>query len=353
MVRVVSRPVQLAGALIGEGGCFIIAEAGVNHNGDLNLAHRLVDAAADAGADAVKFQTFEPGLVTSRRAERARYQARNTGSDDSQLALLEGLVLPRAAYRELQAHADERGIVFLSTPFDVPSADFLQELGVTAFKIPSGELTNHPFLADLAGRGLPLLVSTGMSDLAEVEAAVAVIRRAGDPPLALFHCVSNYPADPDDCNLRAMATMRERLGVPVGWSDHTAGLPVSVAAVALGAELLEKHLTLHRTLPGPDHLASLEPDEMAELVAQVRLVRRARGDGVKRPTPAEEPIAALVRRSLHARRPLAAGAVLGPDDLIALRPAGGITPGLLDSVLGRSLLRGVEEGEMLAWSDLG
>lgn len=344
-------PVLVAGRSLGPGAsCLVIAEAGVNHNGELDMAHRLVDAAADAGADVVKFQTFQPDRLVSRSAPKAEYQARRTGVG-TQRSMLAALTLPVDAYRELAAHAAARGVLFLSTPFDPASADFLESLEVPAFKIPSGEITNHPFLAHVAAKGRPILLSTGMSTLAEVGAAVDVVQGQG-APLALFHCVTSYPAAPSSCNLRAMETMRLAFDVPVGWSDHTSGLEVPLAAAVLGASMIEKHLTLDRRLPGPDHQASLEPDEFRELVRRIRSVQEALGDGMKEPVPEELPLAAVARRSLHLTRNLPAGHVLGPDDLESLRPGGGFPPFALEQVLGRSLGASVRQGAMLRESDL-
>ena len=343
-----AAPFRLGGRTIGEGHpCFVIAEAGVNHNGDADLAHRLVDAAADAGADAVKFQTFDPERLVSPLARKAEYQIANTGSSESQLEMLRRLVLPHDVLAPLAARAARRGLLFLSTPFDEASADVLEGIGVPAFKVPSGEVTNHPFVAHVAAKGKPVLMSTRMSTLAEVAAAVEVVRENGDPPLALFHCVSSYPAAAADCNLRAIGAMKAAFGVPVGWSDHTEGIQVSLAAVAAGANLLEKHVTLDRGLPGPDHRASLEPGELAELVESVRQVESALGDGVKRPAASERANVAVVRRSLHAVRPLPAGHVLAAADLIALRPGTGLSPALRDRLVGRTLWVAVERGEML------
>ena len=342
------RPLALGGRAIGEGhSCFVIAEAGVNHNGDPEVAHRLVDVAADARADAVKFQTFDPEHLVSPLARKAEYQIANTGSSESQLEMLRRLVLPHQELAALAAHAAERGLLFLSTPFDEASADALEGLGVPAFKVPSGDVTNHPFIAHLAAKGKPVLMSTGMSTLAEVAEAVQVVRENGDPPLALFHCVTSYPAAASDCNLRALAAMEAAFGVPVGWSDHTEGIQVSLAAVAAGARLLEKHFTVDRDLPGPDHRASLEPGELAALVQAVREVGSALGDGVKRPMLSELANAAVARRSLHASRPLPAGHVLEAADLIALRPGTGLPPAFRDRLTGRTLRVAVERGEML------
>ncbi len=340
--------IHVAGRAIGAGQpCFVIAEAGVNHNGDMALAHRLVDVAADAKADVVKFQTFEPARLVSHAAAQADYQVQNTGKRQSQRDMLAALVLPPSAHRELQAHANERGVMFLSSPFDEASADFLVELGVPALKIPSGEVTNHPLLAHVARLGVPLLVSTGMCEAWEVQAALEVIDGHGAPPVALFHCVTSYPAAADDVNLRAIDAMRAAFGRPVGYSDHTQGVAVSLGAVARGASLIEKHFTVDCALPGPDHRASLEPAELATLVTGIRTIERALGDGHKAPRPVELPLITAARKSVHAARPLAAGAVLSRDDLIALRPGSGIPAARLSSLLGRRTACALDAGQLL------
>ncbi len=343
---------MIAGRAIGRQPVFIIAEAGVNHNGDPALAHRLVDAAADAGADAVKFQTFDASLVAAATAPKAEYQRQRAGAEESQRDMLQRLTLPADVYPALAAHAADRRLIFLSTPFDLPSADFLFQLGLPAFKIPSGEITNVQLLRHVASYRRPLLMSTGMATLDEVSLAVDTVRRAGTDAIALFHCVSNYPAAAADCNLRAMATMRTAFEVPVGWSDHTDGLEISLAAVAAGAELLEKHLTLDRTLPGPDHAASLEPGELRRLVQEIRVIEAALGDGVKRPTPSELPMIPVVRRSIHAARALAAGTELTSDDLVMLRPGTGMPPAALERLVGRRLVRSVRAGDRFADDDV-
>lgn len=348
-----TKPVRVGGRLIGPGEpCFVIAEAGVNHNGEVALAHRLIDAAADAGADAVKFQTFDPDSLASESAEKAAYQRARDGAG-SQRDMLRRLVLSSEAHVALQRHAAERRILFMSTPFEERSADFLDTLDVPAFKIPSGEVTNHPFLAHVAKKGRVVLMSTGMCTLPEVRDAVAVLQRAGAAGVALFHCVSSYPARAEDANLRAMSSMRDALHVPVGWSDHTEGIDVSTAAVALGAELLEKHLTLDRTLPGPDHAASLEPAELAALVGAARRVFASLGDGVKEPRPAEAEVAAVARKSLHWRAALPAGHRVRAEDLIALRPGTGILPSRRDALVGSVLRTAVEARALVQEGDLG
>ncbi len=336
--------------VVGGGRCVVIAEAGVNHNGDVGLAHRLVDAAADAGADVVKFQTFDPDRLAAAGAPAAAYQ-RAAGADD-QRAMLARLVLPPEAWAELREHARERGIIFLSSAFDEASADLLASLGVPAFKVGSGELTNHPLLAHLAQFGRPLLVSTGMADMLDVALALEAIESAGDPPVALLHCVSSYPARPEDANLRAMATLRAAFGVPVGWSDHTPGMAMAIAAAALGACLVEKHLTIDRTLPGPDHAASLEPAELRTLVGSIREASIGLGSGRKFPVEAELDVAAVARKSLHWTADLPAGHVITIDDLVALRPATGLQPRLRDGLLGRSTARAVQAGTAAVAEDV-
>lgn len=340
---------EIAGRRVGgTEDCLVIAEAGVNHNGDAALARELVDAAAAAGADAVKFQTFDPERLAAVDAPKADYQKEAGGGvDDSQREMLRNLVLTPELHHELKARAEARGMMFLSSPFDEQSADFLEALGVPALKIPSGELTNHPFLAHLARKRLPLLMSTGMSTLEEVRGAVNVIAEHGNPPLALFHCVSSYPARPRDANLRAMATMRQAFGTPVGWSDHTPGIDIATAAVAMGAELVEKHLTLDRGLPGPDHRASLDPAQMTELIAAIRNVCAARGDGHKVPVSAEREIARVARKSLHFAMALPAGTRLQATHLMALRPGTGISPEKLGDLCGRMMRRPSSAGQMV------
>lgn len=329
---------------------FIIAEAGVNHNGSLETAKRLVDAAVEAGADAVKFQTFVPEEVAVAAAERAPYQREAMpGRAESQLEMIRRLALGPEDFRALKAYCDGRGIMFLSTPFDYFSVDLLESLGVSLFKVASGELVNHPFLAYVASKGKPMLLSTGMASLGEVEEALAVVRGAGCEQVTLLHCTSAYPAPVEEANLRAMVTMRRAFGVPVGYSDHTLGIEVAVAAVALGAEVIEKHFTLSRDLEGPDHKASLEPGELAALVRAIRNVERALGDGRKRPTPSELEIMPYARRSLVAVRDIACGEVVTADMLAAKRPGTGIPPKMVHLVAGRTARTDIPAGTVLTW----
>jgi N,N'-diacetyllegionaminate synthase len=331
---------------------FVVAEAGVNHNGDPALALALVDAAAEAGADAVKFQTFRTDALVSRAAPKAGYQVETTGAAESQREMLARLELSFADFARVQERCAKRGVVFFSAPFDEESADALQRLGVALFKVPSGEITNLPYLRHIARKGRPMIVSTGMCTLPEVATAMAAIRDAGDPPVALLHCVSAYPAPAGEVNLRAMDTLAAHFGVPVGLSDHTLGIEVALAAVARGSTVIEKHLTLDKTLPGPDHRASLDPAEMAALVRGIRTVEAALGDGDKRPTVSELDTRRVARKSLVAARALRAGERLGADAIVIKRPGTGIAPGELDRVLGRRLRRDLAADDVIEWSAL-
>ena len=347
-----ARRVELAGRGIGGGEPpFVIAEAGVNHNGSPELALRLVEAAAGAGADAVKFQTFSADAVAVADAPQAAYQ-REGAQAASQVDTLRRLELPADALRACASRAAELGIIFLSTPFDVASARLLVDLGVPAFKVGSGDLTNLVLLRAVAAHGLPVLLSTGMGTLDEVDAAVADLHAHGDPALVLLHCTSAYPAATDDANLRAMATLRDRFHVPVGYSDHTPGAAVAVAAAALGAAVVEKHLTLDRGLPGPDHAASLDPDAFAAMVAGVRDAHAALGDGAKQPRAAEADVRRVARRSLVATRAVREGERLAAADLDAMRPEGGVSPLRLDEVIGRRAARDLAPYRLLRPADL-
>jgi N,N'-diacetyllegionaminate synthase len=333
--------------------CFVVAEAGVNHDGDVETALALIDAAADAGADAVKFQTFAADRLAAAHAPKARYQIeREQGADESQLEMLKRLELPRDAYVPLLGRCSERGIAFLSAAFDPDAAEFLTALGAPALKVPSGELTNPFLLEAVASSGLPVILSTGMADLDEVRAAVELLVRGGAGDIVVLHCVTAYPATPSESNLRAMATLEQALGRPVGLSDHTLGTSVPLAAVALGARMLEKHLTLDRSRSGPDHAASLEPNEFAALVAAVREVESALGDGVKRPMPSELENVPVVRRSLAAARDLVEGTTLERSMLTALRPGTGISPLDRDEIVGRRLKRALGRNELIEVDDL-
>jgi N-acetylneuraminate synthase len=353
MARTVSRrhgapTIGIAGRTVGPGyPCFVIAEAGVNHNGSLDLALRLVGAAAEAGANAVKFQTFRADKTATRLAPKAEYQKRTTGASESQFEMLKRLELSPQDHVDLAAHCLSRGVTFLSSPFDEESADLLEGLGVPAFKVPSGELTNLPFLRYLARKRRPLIISTGMATLAEVEAAVAAVKAAGCDQFSLLHCVSNYPAAAADVNLRAMATMATAFDVPVGYSDHTLGPHATLGAVALGACIIEKHFTLDRSLPGPDHQASAEPAEFAALVSGIRMIEEALGNGEKRPAAAELETARVARRSLVAAETIPEGSRLTLNMVTARRPGTGLPADRVGELLGRRALGEVPAGTIL------
>ena len=344
------RAFTVAGRAIAAGApVFIVAEAGVNHNGDPDLAGRLVDAAAECGADAVKFQTFTVDALLTREAPKAGYQVETTGAGESQREMLARLELGTDRLAELRDRAAKRGLIFFSAPFDEASADALERLDVALFKVPSGEITNLPLLRHVAAKGRPIILSTGMAFLEEVEQAVAAICEAGDPPLALLHCLSAYPAPAGEVNLRAMDGLAARFGCPVGFSDHTLGLEIAVAAAARGAAIIEKHLTLDKTLPGPDHRASLDVAEFSAMVRAIRSVESALGDGVKRPMPSEADTRRVARKSLVAARALKAGERVAAGDLASKRPGTGISPAELPRVLGLRLARDVAADEVIPW----
>lgn len=347
------RPVPIHGRLVGPGHpCFVIAEAGVNHNGTIDTARKLIEVAAASGADAVKFQTFVADRLVTPAAPKAPYQKDRTDGSESQLDMLRRLELSEAAHLELFAKCAELGILFLSTPFDEDSADFLESLGVAAFKVPSGELTNLPFLDHIGRKRKPIILSTGMATLEEVQSAVETVLQAGCTEVVLLHCVSCYPAAPADVNLRAMETMAQASDRPIGYSDHTLGIEVSLAAVAMGACVIEKHFTLDRTLPGPDHRASLEPAELKALVKGIRTIEQAFGDGVKVPAGAEREIADIARKSVVAATHIPAGTILTRELLAIRRPGTGIRPALRDSLIGRRTAQEIHAGSLVTMDQI-
>ena len=329
---------------------YVIAEAGVNHNGSLALAFELVDAAVAAGADAVKFQTFDSAALVSARAEKAGYQKRTTGADESQLDMIRRLELSEADHVALMERCRQRGVDFLSAPFDLASVALLDRLGLGTLKLPSGAITDLPYLRAVGALGRPLIVSTGMSTLAEVAEALEALQAAGTPRalITLLHCTTEYPTPPADVNLAAMTTLGSEFGLPVGYSDHTQGITVPIAAVALGARVIEKHLTLDRTLPGPDHAASLEPGEFAEMVTGIRTVSAALGSPVKAPTASELENAKVARKSIVAARDIAAGEVLSAENLTTKRPGTGISPMRWDAVIGTTAMRDFARDEVIS-----
>lgn len=341
--------IQIGDKIVGEGGhCFIIAEGGVNHNGDITLAKKLIDISWEAGADAVKFQTFKTEKTVTKNAERAEYQ-KDATEDKSQYEMLKKLELTDKDFRELSDYAKKKGIIFLSSPFDKESVDLLDELNVPAFKIGSGEITNFPLLRYIAKKGKPIIISTGMSTLAEVEEALNVIKSEGIKDVILLHCVSNYPARIEDINLRVMKTLKQAFKVPVGFSDHALGITASIAAVALGACVIEKHFSLDKKLLGPDHKASLEPNELKEMIKAIRDVEKALGDGIKKPTKEEEEIKKVTRRSIVAKVDIPKGAIIKEEMLDIKRPGTGIEPKYVDFLLGKKARRHIKRDEILTW----
>ncbi|URK17333.1 N-acetylneuraminate synthase [Thalassospira sp. GO-4] len=332
--------------------CFIIAEAGVNHNGDIEHAHRLIDIAADAEADAVKFQTFTAEELVSVGARRAKYQVDNEPEavGETQFDMLKRLELPREAYPQLIKHCSERGILFLSTPFEEESADFLHSLDLPLFKVSSGELTNLPFLEYLAKKQRPMILSTGMANWLEIDAAVELVTLAGNNDISLLHCTSSYPTPVKDANLLAMREMMERYSCPIGYSDHTLGEIVPLASVAMGAKVLEKHITIDRGLRGPDHLVSMEPDEFKNLVYNVRQVELAMGRRDKVLMDVEVETLAAARKSVFAKKDISTGQLLTLDDLTCKRPGTGISPSLLQEIVGQRALLRIPTGTQLTWS---
>jgi N,N'-diacetyllegionaminate synthase len=347
------RTIEIRSKKIGEGhSCFIIAEAGVNHNGNLDLAKRLVDAAVEAGADAVKFQTFKAAQLISAAAPKAEYQRATTGVVESQLEMVRRLEMPEAMTRAVAEHAAQRQVLFLSTGFDEDSIDLLDELGVPAFKVGSGDVTALPLLEFIGHKGRPVILSTGMSYLAEVRSAVDTLRAAGCPAIALLQCVSSYPAVPQAANLKAMQTLADTFQVPVGFSDHSLGNELAIAAVALSARIIEKHITLDQNLPGPDHRVSLMPDAFRNMVRAVRVVEAALGDGMKRPTPGEQNVRDVARRSIVAACTILEGASITREMLAFKRPGTGISPADWKSVVGTKARKEIPFDALIAREDL-
>lgn len=334
----------------------IIAEAGVNHNGDLERAKELIKVAANAGADFVKFQTFKADKIVSKEAKKASYQNKNINDgDDSQYNMLKKLEMPDEWYPELLALCKKENIKFLSTGFDNESIDFLNELPIELFKIPSGELTNKLYLQHIATKKKPVVLSTGMADIKEIRDAVEVLVNAGldKTNLAILHCNTEYPTPMEDVNLKAMLHIQQELGVEIGYSDHTLGIEVPIAAVALGAKVIEKHFTLNRNLPGPDHKASLEPDELVAMVKAIRNIEMAiAGNGIKEPSPSEKENKKVVRKSIHTNKPLTKGHILKEEDLIALRPGDGLSPMNDSQVVGKEIVRDLTQFHKISKTDL-
>ncbi|MHA0856215.1 N-acetylneuraminate synthase [Paenibacillus sp. CMAA1364] len=328
---------------------YIIAEIGVNHNGSLDLATQCIDQAVLAGADAVKFQTFKSENLVSKHAKKAAYQTENTGTTESQLEMLKKLELQFDDFIYLKSYCEHKGIDFLSTPFDEESAEFLDSIDIDAFKIGSGDMNNIPFLHKIDEYGRPVILSTGMSNIEEISESIHVFKKS---KVILLHCTSDYPAPLEDVNLLAMKTMSNTFNTITGYSDHTAGIEVAIAATALGAQMIEKHFTLDRTLPGPDHKASLEPVDFTKMVTAIRNVEQALGDGIKRCMPSEENTKEVARKSIVMATNKKAGQRLTVADLSVKRPGTGIEPKFLYDVIGKSLLKDLQQDEMISWDDV-
>ena len=327
----------------------IIAEAGVNHNGDIEIAKSLIDAAADAKADIVKFQTFSAERQVTNNAPKAQYQKEGSKTDESQFLMLKKLELSEEMHFELIEYCETREIGFLSTGFDIQSVDFLNGLNQKMFKIPSGEITNLPYLRHIGKIGKPVLLSTGMSNLKEVEAALEVLEKSGTPrnKITVLQCTSSYPAPKNEANLTAMNTLMKELNVAVGFSDHTLGIDISLAAVALGATVIEKHFTLDKSLPGPDHKASLEPDELREMIVAIRNIQVSLGDGVKKVMPSEIPNIDVTRKSLVAKKQIKNGDVYTSENITTKRPGTGVSPMFWDQFLGKKALRNYDIDDLI------
>lgn len=326
---------------------FIIAEAGDNHNGDYDLALKLVDKAVEAGADCVKFQTFVTENVISKFAEKADYQKENTGEEESQYEMVKKLELSFEQFRMIKAYCDNKGIMFLSTPFDLDSIDFLEELDIPFWKIPSGEITNLPYLEKIARTKKDIILSTGMSTMEEIGNALSVLKENGAGEITLLHCNTEYPTPFEDVNLRAMKTMEETFATKVGYSDHTVGIEVPVAAVAMGAAVIEKHFTLDKNMEGPDHKASLEPEELKAMVASIRNIEKALGASEKKPSPSEIKNINIARKSIVAKRAIKEGEVLTEENLYIKRPGDGISPMRWYEIIGTKAVKDFKEDELI------
>lgn len=325
----------------------IIAEAGVNHNGSFELALRMVDAAKEAGVDYVKFQTFIPELLVSKYAQKAEYQVENTGNNESQLSMLQKLSLTETQFSQLKDYCDKIGIGFISTPFDLKSIDFLSTLAMDFWKVPSGEITNLPYLEKIARTGMNVILSTGMSDIDEILEAIRILETNGAGKITLLHCNTQYPTPYCDVNLKAMETIANATGKPVGYSDHTQGIEIPVAAVACGACVIEKHFTLDKSMEGPDHKASLDPSELKAMVTAIRNVEDALGTSDKKPTQSESSNKSVARKSIVASKPIQKGELFTEDNITVKRPGNGISPMLWYSVIGQTANKDYSEDELI------
>ena len=345
--------IKIGDKKIGEGSpIFIIAEAGVNHNGDLKTALKLVDAAFEAGADAVKFQTFRAESLTTPNAAKATYQKKTTSPGETQQEMLKKLELSFEYHQRIMNYCQQLGIIFLSTPFDFDSVELLEELKVPAYKLSSGDLSNLPFLQFIAEKQKPVIISTGMANLGEIEEAVTAVGQKGNKQMILLHCVSSYPAAYEETNLKSMLTIKTSFGLPVGYSDHTLGIEIAVAAAALGACVIEKHFTLDKKAPGPDHRASLDPMELKALVRSIRHLETALGDGIKRCMPSETESRLLARKSVVAAVDIPKGTVIAQEHLALKRPGSGLPPKFTSELMGKKVRRALMKDEIIRYNDL-
>lgn len=334
-------------------GTLIIAEAGVNHNGDIQLAKKLIHVAADAGVDYVKFQTFKAEKLVSKEAKKASYQVENTKQGGSQFDMLKKLELDEQTHHELIAYCKKKGVQFLSTGFDLDSLEMLHTLGINVFKVPSGEITNLPYLEKIASFGKPVILSTGMCTMEEVEDAYAVINKHIEADhITILHCNTEYPTPMEDVNLNAMLSIQQKLKTNIGYSDHTLGIEIPIAAVAMGAVCIEKHFTLDRNMEGPDHKASLEPNELKQMVAAIRNIEKALGNGVKQPSASEQKNIAIARKSIHLNKALASGSIISENDITMMRPGDGISPMEYRTVVGKKACRDLSLHHKLSWKDV-
>ena len=344
--------IRIGKKTIGRGNpCFIIAEAGVNHNGNVKTAQKLIDCAAEAGADAVKFQTFTANNLVTKNAMKADYQKKDSGST-TQYELLKKLELTDADFLTLSRYAEKKGIIFLSTPFDSKSVVLLEKINVPAYKISSGELTNHPLLQVIAKQRKPVILSTGMATIAEIAESLTVLKKSGARDIILLHCTTEYPVNFDEVNLRAIQTLQSVFQIPTGFSDHTSGIFTSIAAVAFGACVIEKHFTLDKEMKGPDHRASLNPGELRELVHAVRNIEIAFGNGIKEPTPSEIKNKLVARKSIVAKKKLMKGTILTFSMLALKRPGTGLAPKYVSILIGKRLKKDVVKDELITWEDI-
>lgn len=345
------KQIKIGNNMVGD-NCptFIIAEAGVNHNGSLEMAKKLIDAAKESGADAVKFQTFKSEEVVTKNAEKAEYQKKTT-TENSQYEMIKKLELSADDFKELFSYADKKDIIFLSSPFDLDSIDVLNELNVPAFKFGSGEITNFPSLEHAATKGRPVILSTGMATLGEIEEAFNLLKEKISD-IILMHCVTSYPARTEDANLKVIETFKCAFKVPIGFSDHTVGIEMAVAAVAMGACVIEKHFTLDKNLDGPDHKASLEPDELKRMIKSIRNVEKGMGNGEKRITDEEKQIKEVARKSIVSTTYIPKGSIIKKEDLSIKRPGTGIKPKYIDFLIGKKAKFDIELDEILKWDKI-